>query len=159
MPFDFYPYHFVQRINDVENAQLSFLKYKLLYAFKSPKSHQWYWVWVEVYEHNLNPLLWQNDFEFTVLLWQPISQRFCLSIIWWWIKVPIYSLEEPSWRNLRICCLCWAGSLIRCMISLIDQASWSSPLYGWFSLPIVWCLQDRSKTAYKGKSDLAVTIT
>ena len=57
MPFDFYPYHFVQRINDVENAQLSFLKYKLLYAFKSPKSHQWYWVWVEVYEHNLNPLL------------------------------------------------------------------------------------------------------
>lgn len=52
MPFDFYPYHFVQRINDVENAQLSFLKYKLLYAFKSSKSHQWYWVWVEVYEHN-----------------------------------------------------------------------------------------------------------
>ncbi|RGN33246.1 hypothetical protein DXB65_16065 [Bacteroides oleiciplenus] len=30
----------------------TFLKYKLLYSFKSPKSHQWYWVWVEVYMHN-----------------------------------------------------------------------------------------------------------
>ena len=25
-------------------------EYKLLYTFKSPKSHQWYWVWVEVYQ-------------------------------------------------------------------------------------------------------------
>ena len=47
-----YPYRFVQRFDNVDNATLSFLKYKLLYTFHSPKSHQWYWVWVEVYEHN-----------------------------------------------------------------------------------------------------------
>ena len=38
MPFDFYPYHFVQRINDVENAQLSFLKYNY-YMRLSPPNH------------------------------------------------------------------------------------------------------------------------
>ena len=32
------------------NPITTFLKYKLLYTFKSPKSHQWYWVWVEVYQ-------------------------------------------------------------------------------------------------------------
>lgn len=48
-----YPYHFVQRVDDPSISQNSFLKYKLLYSFKSPKSHQWYWVWVEVYMHNM----------------------------------------------------------------------------------------------------------
>ena len=51
MPY--YPYRFVQRIDAQERVGNSFLKYKLLYAFKSPKSHQWYWVWVEVYERHL----------------------------------------------------------------------------------------------------------
>lgn len=48
-----YPYHLVQRVDDPSISQNSFLKYKLLYSFKSPKSHQWYWVWVEVYMHNM----------------------------------------------------------------------------------------------------------
>lgn len=48
-----YPYHFVQRIYEYRQELNDFLKYKLLYAFKSTKSHQWYWVWVEVYEHDL----------------------------------------------------------------------------------------------------------
>ena len=47
-----YPYRFVQKVE--ENSALNaFLKYKLLYTFKSSKSHQWYWVWVEVYEHDM----------------------------------------------------------------------------------------------------------
>lgn len=51
MTLSHYSYHFVQRIDDVFSSN-PFLKYKLLYAFKSPKSHQWYWVWVEVYQHD-----------------------------------------------------------------------------------------------------------
>lgn len=47
-----YDYRFVQRVDDIY-VGASFLKYKLLYTFKSPKSHQWYWVWVEVYEHDM----------------------------------------------------------------------------------------------------------
>ena len=46
-----YPYRFVQRIEDAY-SQNSFLKYKLLYTFKSSKSHLWYWVWVEVYDYD-----------------------------------------------------------------------------------------------------------
>ncbi len=34
-------------------TKIPFLRYKLLYAFRSPKSHQWYWVWVEAYEHDM----------------------------------------------------------------------------------------------------------
>ena len=49
----FYPYHFVQRVNEYVCDPNSFLKYKLLYSFKSPKSHQWYWVWVEVYDYHI----------------------------------------------------------------------------------------------------------
>lgn len=48
MKLNHYPYHFVQRVNLPYSSD--FLKYKLLYAFKSPKTHQWYWVWVEVYD-------------------------------------------------------------------------------------------------------------
>lgn len=48
-----YPYHFVQRIYEYRQELNDFLKYKLLYAFKSTKSHQWYWVWVEVYKHDV----------------------------------------------------------------------------------------------------------
>lgn len=46
----YYPYRFVQKVEEVPSSL--FLKYKLLYTFKSPKSHQWYWVWVEVYDSN-----------------------------------------------------------------------------------------------------------
>lgn len=48
-----YPYHYVQRFDEVPATQASFLRYRLLYTFKSPKSHQWYWVWVERYDYNL----------------------------------------------------------------------------------------------------------
>ena len=47
-----YPYRFVQKVEDSPYRD-SFLKYKLLYTFKSSRSHQWYWVWVEVYEYDL----------------------------------------------------------------------------------------------------------
>lgn len=50
MELNYYPYHFVQRMTD--EACGSFLRYKLLYAFKSTKTHQWYWVWVEVYDND-----------------------------------------------------------------------------------------------------------
>lgn len=46
-----YPYRYVQKVNN-ENSANAFLLYKLLYAFKSPKSRQWYWVWVEVYQRD-----------------------------------------------------------------------------------------------------------
>lgn len=49
MEIPHYSYHFVQRVEEA-NPITTFLKYKLLYTFKSPKSHQWYWVWVEVYQ-------------------------------------------------------------------------------------------------------------
>ena len=48
-----YPYHFVQRVYEYRRESNDFLKYKLLYAFKSTKSHQWYWVWIEVYKHDI----------------------------------------------------------------------------------------------------------
>lgn len=47
-----YDYRFVQKVDDALGGN-SFLKYKLLYVFKSTKSHQWYWVWIEVYEHDM----------------------------------------------------------------------------------------------------------
>lgn len=53
MDLKFYPYHFIQRVDEYGISSDSFLKYKLLYTFKSPKSHQWYWVWVEVYKHDM----------------------------------------------------------------------------------------------------------
>lgn len=47
-----YPYRFVQRVDDADCQTLPYLQYKLLYTFKSPVSHQWYWVWVEVYDND-----------------------------------------------------------------------------------------------------------
>ena len=46
-----YPYRFVQRVDEFDTAN-TFLKHKLLYSFRSPKTHMWYWVWVEVYDHD-----------------------------------------------------------------------------------------------------------
>lgn len=42
-----------KKIEDFSVIGNSFLHHKLLYTFKSPKSHQWYWVWVEVYDYDL----------------------------------------------------------------------------------------------------------
>lgn len=47
-----YPYRFVQKVTIPRNVPDGFLLYRLLYSFKSPISHQTYWVWVEVYKHN-----------------------------------------------------------------------------------------------------------
>lgn len=46
----YYPYRFVQNFYDTGDNK--FLKYKQLYSFVSPRSHQTYWAWVEVYENN-----------------------------------------------------------------------------------------------------------
>jgi hypothetical protein len=46
----FYPYRKIQNI-PVEKGDVMNEKY--LYTFKSPKSKQWYWVWVEAYYYNM----------------------------------------------------------------------------------------------------------
>lgn len=46
----FYPYRFVQSFK-VENEGR--LQSKRLYTFKSVKSNQWYWVWVELYDYHV----------------------------------------------------------------------------------------------------------
>lgn len=48
-----FPYRFVQRVDEYGISSNSFLRYKLLYTFRSSISHQWYWVWVEVYKHDM----------------------------------------------------------------------------------------------------------
>jgi hypothetical protein len=50
MELHHYSYRFVQKVEEYEFSENSFLQYKMLYTFRSPKSHQWYWVWVEVYD-------------------------------------------------------------------------------------------------------------
>ena len=45
-----YPYRFVKKVTEPSMDGQHFLLHKLLYSFKSPKSHQTYWVWVEVYQ-------------------------------------------------------------------------------------------------------------
>lgn len=47
-----YHYHFVMNKYDYYRSNDSILQYKKLYKFKSPKSHQWYMVWVECYRHH-----------------------------------------------------------------------------------------------------------
>jgi hypothetical protein len=51
-----YPYRFVQKIEAEGLSIPDFLKYRLLYSFKSSKSHQWYWVWIEVYDNDFYAL-------------------------------------------------------------------------------------------------------
>lgn len=49
-----YPYHFVKRFDEPSSCSSNdFMRYRLLYSFRSSKSHQWYWVWVEAYEHDM----------------------------------------------------------------------------------------------------------
>ena len=47
-----YPYKFVQKIEEPWDGPQGFLLYKLLYSFKSPKTHQVYWVLIEVYKYH-----------------------------------------------------------------------------------------------------------
>ena len=41
---DVYPYLFVKKVTEPWDGPQGFLLYKYLYSFKSPKSHQTYWV-------------------------------------------------------------------------------------------------------------------
>ncbi|MCR5078281.1 MAG: hypothetical protein K6A82_09635 [Prevotella sp.] len=52
MDIDHYPYRFVKKVEEPWDGPQGFLLFKYLYSFKSPKSHQTYWVWIEVYQHN-----------------------------------------------------------------------------------------------------------
>lgn len=52
MQIEHYPFRFVQRITEPWDGPQGFLLYKLLYSFKSTKTHYTYWVWVEVYNYN-----------------------------------------------------------------------------------------------------------
>jgi len=46
----FYPY---RKVQNIPLAEGDIVKEKYLYAFKSPKSKQWYWVWVEAYDFDM----------------------------------------------------------------------------------------------------------
>ena len=52
MTIDHYPYRFVKKDVEPWDGPQGFLLHRLLYSFKSPKSHQTYWVWIEVYKHH-----------------------------------------------------------------------------------------------------------
>lgn len=52
MNLSYYPYRFVKKIDEPWDGPQGFLLYKLLYSFKSYKSHQTYWVWVGVYSQH-----------------------------------------------------------------------------------------------------------
>ena len=52
MGLDYYPYRYLQKIEEPWDGPQGFLLYKLLYSFKSTKTHQTYWVWVEVYKEH-----------------------------------------------------------------------------------------------------------
>ena len=52
MGIQHYPYRFVKKVIEPWDGPQGFLLYKYLYSFKSPKSHQTYWVWIEVYRHH-----------------------------------------------------------------------------------------------------------
>lgn len=49
---DYYPYRFVKKDVEAWQGPDDFLMHKLLYSFKSPKTNQTYWVWVEVYKEH-----------------------------------------------------------------------------------------------------------
>ncbi len=53
MDIPHYPFRFVQKIDEPWDGPQGFLLYKLLYSFKSTKSNQTYWVWVEVYKYHV----------------------------------------------------------------------------------------------------------
>ena len=52
MTIEHYPFRFVKKVVEPWDGPHGFLLYRLLYSFKSPKSHQTYWVWIEVYREH-----------------------------------------------------------------------------------------------------------
>lgn len=52
MTIEHYPYHFVKKDIEPWDGPQGFLMHRLLYSFKSPKTHQTYWVWIEVYKQH-----------------------------------------------------------------------------------------------------------
>ena len=47
-----YPYRFVKKDVEAWQGMESFMTHRLLYSFKSTKTNQTYWAWVEVYQHH-----------------------------------------------------------------------------------------------------------
>ena len=45
-----YPFRYVKKFIEPWGGPQGFMLYRLLYSFDSPKSHQTYWVWIEVYK-------------------------------------------------------------------------------------------------------------
>ena len=52
MTIEHYPFRFVKKDIEPWDGPQGFLMHRLLYSFKSPKTHQTYWVWIEVYKHH-----------------------------------------------------------------------------------------------------------
>ena len=52
MDIKHYPYRFVKKVTEPWDGPQGFMLFKELYSFKSPKSNQTYWVWIEVYKHH-----------------------------------------------------------------------------------------------------------
>lgn len=50
MTIEHYPYRFVKKDIEPWDGPQGFLLHRLLYSFKSSKTHQTYWVWIEVYK-------------------------------------------------------------------------------------------------------------
>ena len=52
MEIEHYPFRFVKKDKEQWQCDSSFMTHRLLYSFKSTKTNQTYWVWVEVYHHH-----------------------------------------------------------------------------------------------------------
>jgi len=52
MDIEHYPYRFVKKDVEAWQGLATFMTHRLLYSFKSTKTNQTYWVWVEVYQHH-----------------------------------------------------------------------------------------------------------
>ncbi len=50
MTIEHYPYRFVKKDIEPWDGPQGFLLHRLLYSFKSSKTHQTYWVWIELYK-------------------------------------------------------------------------------------------------------------
>lgn len=52
MEIEHYPFRFVKKDVEAWQGMETFMTHRLLYSFKSTKTNQTYWVWVEVYKHH-----------------------------------------------------------------------------------------------------------
>lgn len=52
MKIEHYPFRFVKKDVEAWQGLESFMTHRLLYSFKSTKTNQTYWVWVECYKHH-----------------------------------------------------------------------------------------------------------